>query len=279
MTTLMSKTIVVTAIAALSAAALTAPAAAGDLFGRRDGGSVKDAPAEAPKRLCNWTFNIGGTTDYVFRGISQNREDPTAQGGVDATCGMFYAGVWASGVDFYPGNNLAGDASVEVDLYAGIKPTWGPLTFDFGVIYYWYPGANDHGAAYPGIGEVDYVELKGGVSGTWNKFTLGGTLFWSPDYTGELGNTVTLEGSAGYELPAIGPFTPTISALIGTTQFTDSATSHLDYVYWNAGISFAIEKFTFDFRYWDTDSNGTDFCGNAGLCDERFVFTAKVTLP
>ncbi|MGD9667772.1 MAG: TorF family putative porin [Hyphomicrobiaceae bacterium] len=276
MTFLTSKTILGAAIAAVSAVALAAPASAGDLFGRRDGGSVKDAPAEAPKRRCDFSMNIGATSDYVFRGLSQNLEDPAAQGGVDATCGMFYTGVWASGVDFYPGNDQAGDATVEVDFYAGIKPTWGPLTFDLGVIYYWYPGANDGGWQGP---ELDYVELKAGASGTWNNFSLGGTLFWSPDYTLETGNTITLEGTVGYTFRAIGPVTPSVSALIGTTQFLDTAGDGLDYVYWNAGFTLAVDKFSFDFRYWDTDSNGTDFCADKGICDERFVFTAKVALP
>lgn len=273
----MTKSAAGAVLAGLSVASFTAPASAGDLFGRHEqAGSVKDAPVEERKRLCDLSMNIGGTSDYVFRGISQSYEDPAVQGGVDATCGMFYAGVWASNIDFVrPGNNLAGDASVEVDLYAGIKPTWGPLTFDLGVIYYWYPGGND-GGGY-NYGELDYVELKGGVSGTWNKFTLGGVLFWSPDYTGETGNTITLEGSAAYELPAIGPVTPTISALIGTTQFLDSGFSAGDYVYWNAGLSLGIDKFTLDFRYWDTDNSG--ICNGWDLCDSRFVFSAKVALP
>lgn len=223
-------------------------------------------------------MNIGGTTDYVFRGISQNFEDPAIQGGVDATCGMFYAGVWASTVDFVQGNGGpgSGDASFEVDLYAGIKPTWGPLTFDLGVIYYMYPNAED-GA--PLNLEADYVELKGGVSGSWNNFSLGATLYWSPEYTFETGNTLTAEGSVGYTFAAIGPVTPTVSALIGTTEFLDDAFDQLSYVYWNAGLALAIDKVTLDFRYWDTDSDGADFCVNQGLCDERFVFSAKITLP
>ena len=276
MTSQFSKTILGAAAVALSAVTLSLPASAGDLFGRRDGGSVKDAPAEEPSRRCNFSMNIGGTSDYVFRGLSQNREDPAAQGGVDATCGMFYAGIWGSGVDFYPGNKSAGDASVEVDFYAGFKPTWGPLTFDLGVIYYYYPGGDDGGRWGP---ELDYVELKGGVSGTWNNFNLGGTLFWSPDYTLETGNTLTIEGTAGYTFKAIGPVTPSVSALIGTTQFLDIAGDGLDYVYWNAGCTLAVDKFSFDFRYWDTNSDGRDFCADKGICDERFVFTAKVTLP
>lgn len=277
MATISTKSILGAVVAALSLTAVAAPASAGDLFGRREkAGSIKDAPAEEPKRLCSFSMNIGGTTDYVFRGISQSYEDPAAQGGVDATCGMFYAGVWGSKVDFVRPNSPYddGDANLEVDLYAGIKPTWGPLTFDLGVIYYWYPGADD----LPGA-ELDYVELKGGVSGTWNNFSLGGTLFWSPEYTGELGSAITLEGTAGYTFKAIGPVTPTLSALIGTTQFQDSAGDGLDYVYWNVGLALAIDKFTLDFRYWDTNSNGNDFCTIADNCDERFVFSAKVTLP
>lgn len=274
MTFFTSKTILGAAVALVSAVALAAPASAGDLFGRRDGGSVKDAPAAEPARRCSFSMNIGGTTDYVFRGISQTLEDPAAQGGVDATCGMFYAGVWASTVDFVEGKPNPGDANYEVDLYAGIKPTWGPLTFDLGVIYYAYPNAKDD-IPVLGIGEFDYFELKGGVSGTWNNFSLGGTLFWSPDYFGETGDTLTSEGTIGYTFNAIGPVTPSVSALIGHTEYFDDAFDDLSYTYWNAGFALAVDKFTFDFRYWDTDVSG----GCGGICDERFVFTAKVALP
>lgn len=259
MTSQMSKTILAAVAAAFSAALVTVPATAADL-----GGSIKDAPAEEPKRRCSFSMNIGGTSDYVFRGISQTLEDPAAQGGVDATCGMFYAGVWASTVDFGKG---PGSADIEVDLYAGIKPTWGPLTFDLGVIYYAYPNAKDNNVV---VGEYDYVELKGGVSGTWNKITLGATLFYSPEYTGETGETLFTEVSAAYELPAVGAFTPSISGLFGHGEFFDNSG---DYNYWNAGLSLAVDKFTFDFRYWDSDIN------SCSICDERFVFTAKVALP
>jgi uncharacterized protein (TIGR02001 family) len=270
------------AFAATAVVAFAAPASAGDLFGRRDGGSIKDAPAEEPRR-CSFSVNIAGTTDYVFRGISQNLEDPTVQGGGDATCGMFYAGVWASGVDFVPGSNGtgSGDGYVEVDLYAGIKPTWGPLTFDLGVIYYAYPGGESLAQFDGSLNKLDYVELKLGASGTWNNFTVGGTAFWSPDYYGGSESVVTLEGTAAYTFAAIGPVTPTISALIGTSIGDDPAFTFAfggDYVYWNAGVALAVDKFTFDFRYWGTD-NDLPFYEAIGVVDDRFVFTAKVTLP
>src|SRR3569623_1279038 len=46
------------------------------------------------------TFNIGAASDYVFRGVSQPDSNPQVFGGADLTAGMFYAGVWASNVDF-----------------------------------------------------------------------------------------------------------------------------------------------------------------------------------
>ena len=81
------------------------------------------------------------TSDYVFRGISQNDNDPTIQGGIDLGYGILYAGVWASGINF---DAIVNDADLEVDWYGGIKPTWGPATFDFGVIYYTLSGRDLH---------------------------------------------------------------------------------------------------------------------------------------
>src|SRR3982751_704951 len=86
-------------------------------------GGVAHAEDAPPFKLA---FNIGANTDYVFRGISQTDEDPSVFGGVDATfAGIGYAGVWVSNVDFGNGTDA------EFDLYAGVKPTAGPVSFDF----------------------------------------------------------------------------------------------------------------------------------------------------
>ncbi len=259
------------AVGVLATGGFAANADAGDIFNREAAGSIKDAPMEAPKRRCEFSANIAGTSDYVFRGFSQADEDPAVQGGADLACGMFYAGVWASNIDFgnddVTGENLG---SVEVDFYAGIKPTLGPVEFDLGVIYYVYPGAFDPGA------ELDYVEIKGGASTTFQGFSIGGVLYYSPEYTAETGTTLTPELSLGYEFQKVGIFTPSISGLVGATYFLDDAFDDLDYFYWNAGLSLGVENVTLDFRYWDTDNEG--FC-DTDLCDSRFVFTASVSLP
>lgn len=244
--------------------------------------SYKDGPAPmSPARALEWTANVGVTSDYVFRGFSQSAEKPAVQGGIDVTYGIFYAGVWASGIDF--GETGAGRdiANVEVDLVAGFKPKWGPLTFDFGVIYYMYPKAVD-----PGF-ELNYLEVKAGVSyEAWKGGTLAGTVFYSPEYTGKTGDVWTFEGSVAQELPKLGSITPTFSALLGY-QIGDSALYSAliadgddHYLYWNAGVSFAFtDKFSIDVRYWGT-SNSDGFCNTPGgvlNCSDRVIGTAKIT--
>lgn len=248
------------ALASAIAATALAPPALAD--------SYKETPIETSRKL-EWSVNIGATSDYVFRGYSQSAGDPVIQGGADLSYGMFYAGVWASGLDFGDG---AGSANSEVDFYAGLKHSFGPIELDAGVIYYLYPNAKDSGA------ELDFVELKLGASTTIQKFSAGATAFYSPEYTGNLGPTWTFEGTVGYELPSFQSITPTLSSTIGTTQFEEAGNT--DYVYWNAGISFlAAEKLTLDFRYWDTDVASSACQGPVFGCDERFVASVSVSLP
>ncbi|WP_309644492.1 TorF family putative porin [Phenylobacterium sp.] len=81
------------------------------------------------------SFNLGVASDYVFRGVSQTDESLQVFGGGDLTAGQFYAGVWGSNVDFHDSTDA------EIDVYAGFKPTLGPVTLDLGVIYYGYVNA------------------------------------------------------------------------------------------------------------------------------------------
>jgi uncharacterized protein (TIGR02001 family) len=207
-----------------------------------------------------WSATATGTSDYVFRGISQSENDPAIQGSVGITYGMFYAGAWASSIDFDP------DANIEIDYYAGITPTWGPVTFDFGYLYY----------SYPDKGSLDYWELKAGAKGEiLPKLSAGATFFWTPD---DAYDWYVYEGTLAYELPKTWLFTPTLSGLVGYTDFQSSVGT--DYTYWNAGLALGVENITFDLRYWDTDAGpATCFGVPANTCDERFVFSVGLALP
>jgi len=240
------------------------------------------APADEGRKF-TYSFNIGATSDYVFRGISQTDNDPTIQGGIDLGYGILYAGVWASGINF---DAIVNDADLEVDWYGGIKPTWGPATFDFGVIYYSYPSATY--TTNPPFGfDLNYVELKAGVSGTIHeKLALGGYIYWSPDYFAQTGSVWTFEGQAGYTFHQVGVFTPSVTGVIGyqtgSDDYYEAWNGFSEYWYWNAGLALAVEKLTFDFRYWGTDASNTvsdAFTCINDYCDSRFVFSAKVVLP
>ena len=264
-------------------------------------GSIKDAPP--PQERCKLSANIGLATEYVFRGISQTSEGPAVQGGFDATCGMFYAGVWASNLD-WGSNDNRNVANIEMDWYGGVKFNTGRIAWDLGVIYYTYPRGLDVGVvsitdATPVKADFNYVELKVGASTElWKDGTLGVTGYFSPDYQYETGNVWTVEGSFTQNLPKFMAFgrewSPSVSALIGYQAATGSTTDKAryagnvtgdedHYVYWNAGLTLGfMEKWSLDLRYWDTNIDRAPVlnnpCGNSLFsCDERFVATLKFT--
>ena len=98
-----------------------------------------------------FSANIGATSNYVWRGVSQTDDAAAVSGGLDyAHESGFYAGTWASNVDFDD------DTTAEVDAYGGFaNELAGGLGYDVGVIYYWYPGAKD---------DLDFTEIYLGLS-------------------------------------------------------------------------------------------------------------------
>lgn len=224
--------------------------------------------ANAEDREFSWSVTATGTSDYIFRGISLSGEDPVFQSSIDGSYGIWYFGAW--------GTDLSDEGQVEIDFYTGIKPVLGPVTFDLGVVYYTY--------FWDDPSDTNYVEFKLGAEfSPITNLTLKPVFWYQPDQD-NVTEVTTIEGTAAYKLPDIGIFAPTLSGLIGYTDGEDAdtfGTGKDSYTYWNIGLAIAVEKFTFDFRYWDTDldSDPADPDGWFGLDDERFVFTASVTLP
>ena len=165
-------------------------------------GSTKDVAAPSEGRKFSWSVTGTGTSDYVFRGLSLNNEDPAFQASIDVEYGIWYAGLWGSMVDG------PGYEPVELNFYTGIKPVLGPVTFDFGVIYYFYPWADNSG-------DSDVVELKAAFD--WSpvkNLTLTPAYYYVPDQS-NADEASTIEGTLAYELPSVGVFTPTVSGLVG----------------------------------------------------------------
>lgn len=162
--------------------------------------------------------NVAIQSDYVWRGISQNQEDPSIQGGFDyAHESGFYVGIWGASVDF------GGDESTEMDIYAGWSTELeNGLGIDIGIIEYTY-----HGGAQAG---GDFTEYAVGLS--YNGFGL--TYFIGDEFDDNI------ELSYGYD------FENGVS--LGAT-YGDYDT----YSYYQAGVSGEIEGIGLDLSYWDTD--------------------------
>ena len=94
------------------------------------------APAATPEHSVS--FNVGATSDYRYRGISQSRRKPAVSAGADYShASGLYVGTWLSSIKWI--KDAGGDSSLEWDVYGGYKGTAGPLGYDVGVLRYQYP--------------------------------------------------------------------------------------------------------------------------------------------
>lgn len=94
-------------------------------------GSMLSTPALAAEVEAN----VGLTTDYVWRGYTQNDGDTSASGGIDVAYDSgAYVGTWVGDVTY-------NGASYELDFYFGYAGEAGGLSYDVGYLAYMYPDA------------------------------------------------------------------------------------------------------------------------------------------
>jgi uncharacterized protein (TIGR02001 family) len=120
--------------------------------------------AAAPSlSMAQASWNIGATTDYRYRGVSQSRLKPAIQGGFDfATESGFYVGTWLSTIKWIRDAG-AGGSNIEWDIYGGYKGEFskGGLGYDVGALAYVYPG-NKYGSVY--FVNANTTELYGALT-------------------------------------------------------------------------------------------------------------------
>ncbi|MEQ9434631.1 TorF family putative porin [Hyphomonas sp.] len=197
-----------------------------------------------------WSGNVAITSDYVWRGISQSDEDPAIQGGFDYANGMFYAGTWASNVDF----GDASDTNIEVDFYGGLAGALeNGVSWDVGVIYYAYPDADES--------DLDFVEVKGALGYEFaSGVAVGAEAYY--DFDNE---NLYLNATAGYG------FTDAFSADVSVGNYSFEGGG--DYTNWSLGGTYSLPiGIDVDLRYWGTDVDDTS------IADERVVLTFAKSL-
>src|SRR5690606_30975216 len=123
------------------------------------------APALAAEES-PFSANVSIVSDYKFRGLSQTNAEPALQGGFDyAHASGLYLGTWASSISWLSDGQADVSSSLEWDFYGGYSGTSGEFGYDFGLLYYYYPGS------YPGgFNSPDTLEAY--VKGSWKFLSL-----------------------------------------------------------------------------------------------------------
>ena len=120
-----------TALAMVSGSALAADMA------------VKAVKAPPPAAFEPWDIAFGSAimNDYIFRGITQSNHKPSVAAYFEPRYNVtkdlqLYIGAAGESISF------PNRAAAEIDIYGGIRPTFGMFAFDFGVWGYLYPGGH-----------------------------------------------------------------------------------------------------------------------------------------
>ncbi len=246
-TMLNSKTI----LAPLVALTLSSAALAADIADKKKEPVAPVAAAPA------WDVTFGAriVSDYNFRGISQSDRKPGVQGYAEISYQWLYAGIAANTVDL-PTKPVA-----EVDFTYGIRPKWGPLTFDIGMIHYWYP--DEKRLFYPAgtwwtPANTDFYDIAGKVLYNWqDKVMVGANVFHSPNWlgTGAKGTYYSATLKVVPPLPIEGlAFSGELGRYdLGRTSASLGSIKLKDYTYWNVGASYTYKAATLDLRYHDTN--------------------------
>jgi len=131
--------------------------------------------ASTPLQAADLSANIGWNSDYVFRGISQDKS--SANAGLDLEADGFYIGTWAASVS--PG--------LEVDLYGGYNGTVQDFTYGIGATGYFYTDDFDD----------TYLEIN--LRGGWKFLSVEAAIGEYDNFNGPTQDYLFLAGKAEYK--------------------------------------------------------------------------------
>ena len=138
------------------------------------------------------TFNAGVSSQYIFRGIDNNKDAVTPFAGADFShpAGDFnlYFGVYGAASDGVQN----GEGGKEIDYYGGIQKSFGPATFDLGYQLLTWPSA--FAKSDENVGEF-YVKLT--IAPDKQPYTIG--LAYYQDDTGSYAGTDSTKVDQDYK--------------------------------------------------------------------------------
>ncbi len=219
--------------------------------------SIPAIAADAPASPHSFSYNVGVTTDYVFRGISQSQHDPAVSGGIDYShASGLYAGTWLSTQKWVKTGPAKSGSDFELDLYGGYKGEAGGIGYDVGLIHYYYDG-NRSGAG-AGLPTPDTTEAYLGASWKFLSLKYSHTL---SDYFVGWGSTTApaykTRGSNYLELNASQDLGDGWGLLghIGHQKVKHDDVNKASYSDWKVGVTKDVGFGTVTAAYSDTDAD------------------------
>jgi uncharacterized protein (TIGR02001 family) len=250
------------------------------------------APPPAPFDPWDIAFGGGIVSDYVFRGVTQSNHQPSVTAYFEPRYNVnkdlqLYVGTSAESISF------ANRAAAEVDVYGGVRPTFGAFALDFGIWGYLYPGGScvDGNTLTGGIPggfvcpvstntiflangnvlkkDLSFYEVYGKGNYTVNdNWQFGVNEYYTPSFlnsgawgdyasiTGKYTAPGTIFGKSGVGMYVSAEFA---RQWLGTTDAFyrvpgfPNGIPYASYDTWNIGIGFTYKVFTLDLRYSDTN--------------------------
>jgi uncharacterized protein (TIGR02001 family) len=190
--------------------------------------------------------NVGATSDYRFRGISQTQNGPAVQAGVDYTHSSgFYVGNWNSSVS---GALYTNGAGIESDVYAGFKKDVAKgITLDVGTMNYFYPGYSNS-------------KNKNGVNEVYAALSYGPV---TVKYSQAISNYFGLANSKNTsyyqaDVAQVIPGTKVVAlAHVGRTDVSNY--SKLSYTDYNVGVGYKLAGWDLAVKYYMNDDTSSTF--------------------
>ena len=246
------------------------------------------APPPAPFDPWDIAFGAGVMNDYIFRGVTQSNHKPSVTAYFEPRYNVnkdlqLYIGTSTESISF------ANRAAAEVDVYGGIRPTFGAAAFDFGVWGYLYPGGNalDRCGNCPAGSEIassngnvmkkdvsffeGYAKLNYTINDSW-QWRIERILLAELPELGRLGQLrvdhrqvhraqhgVRHQRRRHVRLRRVRPAVARhVRCILRRRRTFPAGIQYASYNTWNIGIGFTYKVFTLDLRYSDTDLSKGD---------------------
>lgn len=232
-------------------------------------GSFAQAEEAAPEHAVS--FNVGATSDYRFRGISQSRGDPAVFAGVDYThtpTGL-YLGAWTSTIKWVKDAGSS-SGSYELDIYGGKRGELGEISYDVGLISYNYPGNKLKSVTGANANTVEaFAQIGYGFATLKYSYALTDFIGWAPNSDGSdyIDLSLNPEIKDGYIL----------NLHVGKQRVKNYSNGLADYTDWKVGVTkdygVAVGSLAVVGTDADRSTSGYNFGGKGYLGDTKLVLT------